>query len=449
MSGRISRWTPPALWLVLMTSCGLPVSSPSGSAPGAADHAAGLEAAADPLDVIERHVAAAIARAKESVVALEYTAADAPRGARRVASGVVIGDDGDVLSVRIDPPPADSAPIMARDASGHTHHASWVAADPETGLTLLKIPPNLARPAVPAQRTPTPGLPVLVIGNPFGLGHSVSRGAIAGLNRQLEIGPYRLGGLIQVDTSLHPGDSGALLIDLRGGWLGVIRSGLAPPAGTEGDDRDRELDRHLPRDRDRDRDRDHDLGFAIPAGDALWVAGQLRAHHRVERAYLGVIPYAASAPLPAGAEPQGVALVQVLPDTPADHAGLRPGDRVVALDGRPIHSPFDLDDRLARTAAGSEVAVAYLRGDDPAHERRTLTVRTASRPPTDAPKPGPKPKPVPPGLMTDKDKDKFRVPRAPLPPDVAERIERLERRISELETEKTRRDRDKGVARRP
>jgi len=106
-----------------------------------------------------------------------------------------------------------------------------------------------------------------------------------------------------------------------------------------------------------------------------------------------------------------VALVQVLPDTPADHAGLRPGDRVVALDGRPIHSPFDLDDRLARTAAGSEVAVAYLRGDDPAHERRTLTVRTASRPPTDAPKPGPKPKPVPPGLMTDKDKDKFRVPR--------------------------------------
>ena len=147
-----------------------------------------------------------------------------------------------------------------------------MAADPETGLTLLKIPPNTARPAVPAQRTPTPGLPVLVIGNPFGLGHSVSRGAIAGLNRQLEIGPYRLGGLIQVDASLHPGDSGALLIDLRGGWLGVIRSGLAPPAGTEGDDR--EPGRRLPR--DHDRDRDHDLGFAIPAGDALWVADQLR-----------------------------------------------------------------------------------------------------------------------------------------------------------------------------
>ena len=66
---------------------------------------------------------------------------------------------------------------------------------------------------------------MLLIGNPFGLGHSVSRGSISGLNRRVELGSRQLGGLIQVDAALHPGDSGALVADLHGGWLGVIRSG--------------------------------------------------------------------------------------------------------------------------------------------------------------------------------------------------------------------------------
>ena len=85
----------------------------------------------------------------------------------------------------------------------------WVAADPETGLTLLKIAPEAARPAGPSTRGARLGIPVLVIGNPFGLAHSVSRGFVAGLHRRLELGPRQLGGLIQVDASLHPGDSGA------------------------------------------------------------------------------------------------------------------------------------------------------------------------------------------------------------------------------------------------
>jgi serine protease Do len=466
MPGRIPRLTPPALWLALMmsaplvaTSCGPPASVPVPvPSPVTVSPSAGSDASSDPLDVIERHVAGAIARARESVLALEYTAADAPRGPRRMASGVVIGD-GDVISVHIDPPPADSAPIVARDASGREVQAEWVAADPETGLTLLKILPGVARPVVPAQRTPTPGLPVLVIGNPFGLGHSVSRGAVAGLNRRLELGAHRLGGLIQVDTSLHPGDSGALLIDLRGGWLGVIRSGLALPDLTAADDRDR--DRTPDRRPDRDPARDHDLGFAIPAADALWVAGQLRVHHRVDRAYLGIIPgapatAASAGPVPPAApvdpEPQGVALDQVLPDTPADHAGLKPGDRVVALDGQLILSAMDLDDRLARTAAGAEVAIVYLRGDGPARVRQTLAVHTAHRPPTDAPQPRPRPAPPDVAAVGKKEKDgKPRAARAPLPPDVAERIDRLERRIDELEAAKSPRDRNRGagVARRP
>ncbi len=105
----------------------------------------------DPIDASERIVTDAIAQVRESAVALEYTAADAPTGTRRAASGVVVGYDGELLSVRIDPPSA-AAPIVAKVASGRRLPAQWVASDPETGLTLLKIEPGTARPAAPSSK---------------------------------------------------------------------------------------------------------------------------------------------------------------------------------------------------------------------------------------------------------------------------------------------------------
>ena len=125
-----------------------------------------------------------------------------------MATGVVINDRGDVLSVRIDPPPVRCAGGGARRL-GPSPPGRWVAADAETGLTLLRIEPKVAEPVRPASRSPRLGSQVLVIGNPFGLGHSVSRGQVAGLDRRLELGPRPLGGLIQIDAALHPGDSGA------------------------------------------------------------------------------------------------------------------------------------------------------------------------------------------------------------------------------------------------
>jgi S1-C subfamily serine protease len=303
------------------------------------------------LDALERRLSEASGRARESTLVLEYAAADAPTGARRVATGVVIDDEGNVVSIRIDPPPAD-APVLARDTSGRRFPAKWIAADPETGLTVLRVEAPGLRPIRPADAEARLGGPVLVIGNPFGLGHSVRRGQIAGLDRRLEIGTQQLGGLIQVDVALHPGDSGALVANLKGEWLGLIRSGLTTP--------------------DARKVRDHDLGFAIPARDALWVADQLRAHQRVDRAFLGVQLDPAVTDGPPGAVLGGV-----LADTPAARAGLQAGDRVVALDGHPIQSPLNLTDRLDRTLAHTEVTIESLRG---AH-RDHVVVRTASRPP--------------------------------------------------------------------
>jgi serine protease Do len=343
-----------------------------------------------------------------------------------MASGVVISEDGDVLSVRIDPP-ASSSPVLARDASGHRLPAQWVAADPQTGLTLLKIAPKTTRPAIPSPKGPRLGGLVLLIGNPFGLAHSVSRGSISGLNRRVELGSRQLGGLIQVDAALHPGDSGALVADLHGGWLGVIRSGLAAPA-----DKDKEKDKEK-----RAREHDHDLGFAIPAADALWVAGQLRAHKRVDRAYLGVTMHdrVALAPAPDGrdAEPDGVILDSVLDDTPAGRSGLKSGDRLIALNDHPVRTSTDLTDRLDWTSADADVTLDFYRGAGPSRERRRLTLRTTTRPPLE-------PEPVKAPIASSpppKAKSEETRPPLPLPRDVADKIERLERRIDELEKRET------------
>ncbi len=343
------------------------------------------------LEQLERQMSAGMIRARDSVVALEYTALEGPPGSRRLATGVVINSRGDVLSVRIDPPSAatSSAPgpistgsgatghttIVAHDASGRRHLAYWVAADPETGLTLLQIAPRAVRPIQIAAEEPTLGSQVFVIGNPFGLGHSVSRGHIAGLDRALKVGSRQLGGLIQVQAPLYPGDSGAAVANLRGQLLGLIRSGLAIPATA------------------KDRaERDNDFGFALAVRDVLWVADQLRARGHVDRAYLGVRlePVAAATLHPhpeAGSRPspdvdatlEGALLLEVMAGTPAALAGLQAGDAIVAVDGQPVRSPHDLTDRLDRLPAQAMIHLDIVRARGPQRQHMTLALRTSSR----------------------------------------------------------------------
>ena len=188
------------------------------------------------------------------------------------------------------------------DFSGIRHAVQWVAADPETGLTLLRLPPRAVRPMRQAADGPNLGSDIFIVGNPFGMGHSISRGHLAGLDRELELGNRQLGGLIQIEAPLYPGDSGAVLVNSRGDWLGLIRSGLAVPSS-----RTTELtstsSSPVPVSGSPDRlsssvglldaeigrtEKDNDFGFAIPAADALWVADQLRTHGSVDRAFLGV-----------------------------------------------------------------------------------------------------------------------------------------------------------------
>ena len=407
-----------------------------GSILGTQDRSADIDAALfAALERLEHQVASALRRARESVVSLEYTAADAPPGTRRVATGVVINNRGEILSVRIDPPLTGQSSgtgqnpvsIVARDFAGHCYIAHWVAADPETGLTLLRLSSRAVRPIRMAAGGPNLGSQVFVVGNPFGMGHSVSRGHVAGLDRALELGTRQLGGLIQIQASLYPGDSGAAVVDLRGECLGLIRSGLAIPSSGSGSELNPRV--ALPGSPSSARltpsmakgetpmvrpERDTDFGFAVPAPDVVWVASQLRTRGRVDRAYLGVRLEAVAAAdsmvlsgpesVPGAVEPRsdatpslatsialepngtaasaqaGAVLREVLAGTPAAEAGLQPGDGIVALDGQPIRSALDLTDRLDRIPARTTVLLGVARGRGPRRRRISLSLRTASRP---------------------------------------------------------------------
>jgi len=383
-----------------LSSCSPPLPAAPQGHPNAAE-ADALTAASeiDPrsaaiVEAIDRRINESIALLRDSAVALEYAGAESPNGTRRVATGVVVSHRGDVLSIRIDPP-KQSSPILARDASGGRHPVHWVATDVETGLTLLRIDPSIAKPVRPCVRQPKQGNQVLILGNPFGLRHSVIRGQISGLDRRVDVGLRPLGGLIQIDASLHPGDSGALVADLRGEWIGLIRSGLAT---LEADGEVRTFD--------------HNLGFAIPAVDALWIAEQLGQRKRVDRAYLGV-----RLNLDPVDHPTGAILDGVVSDSPADQAGLQAGDRVVAFDDYAIHSASDLTDRLDRTLANSDATLVVVRGS----RSDRYKVHTSKRPPL---------VPTPPRTTSSKRPDDEPTSTR----DLEKRLETLEKQLKAFET---------------
>ncbi|WP_337176619.1 trypsin-like peptidase domain-containing protein [Paludisphaera sp.] len=377
-------------------------AEPERPAAGRANEGGDDESLLAVLERLERRTAAAAGRARESVVTLEYTEAGAPDDERSAAVGVVVdGRRGDVLAVRIDRP--RSAPIVARDAFGRRLLARWVAADPETGLTLLEIPAGVLRPIEPAVEGPALGSRVFVVGNPFGLGHSITRGEISGLDRSLKIQDRQINGLIQVRSPISPGDTGAVVVNSRGEWLGLVRG----------------VDAHAV-----DRPGGHDLGFAIPADDATWIGEQLRERGRVDRAYLGVrlAPDAGDPTAPEGAPLRGV-----LPDSPADRAGLQSGERVVSFDGRPIRSSSDLTQRLDLTPAGKFVRLEVVRdGPGPQAPQRSVWIRAGRRPepPALAGK-----KSTPPATPVVTPTSAVAPPR----PSAAERLEQLERRLERLE----------------
>jgi serine protease DegQ len=196
---------------------------------------------------------------------------------------------------------------------------------------------------------------VLAIGNPFGLGQTVTQGIVSGLGRnQLRLQGTVFQDFIQTDAAINEGNSGGALVDADGRLIGINTFVLGRmTAGAEG------------------------IGFAIPTATAKAVFDQIVDHGLVVRGWLGA-DYGDAPVLPGGLpgdSPRGVAVTQVYAGGPADTAGLLPGDVLLQFDGRDIADQSELRDREAALTPGRKVQVAGLRAGVPFTAELVLTQR--------------------------------------------------------------------------
>ncbi len=261
------------------------------------------------------------------------------RSGRGGGSGVVITPDGYVVTNAHVVGDARIVELAQRD--GVVMSADVIGADPGTDLAVVRARASgLQAAELGDSDALRVGQLVIAIGNPLGLQSTVTHGVVSALGRSLRAQDGRLiENVIQTDAPLNPGNSGGPLVDVRGDVVG-INTAIIPMA--------------------------QGICFAIPSATARHVAATLMREGRVRRAYLGV----SGAPTPIGrrlaselglAVPQGVRVLEIVRDSPADRAGIRQGDILVSLDGEALRSLSELQRLLDTTRIGREVEVRIVR----------------------------------------------------------------------------------------
>jgi len=272
-----------------------------------------------------------------------------------LGSGVLVSPEGYILTNHHVISDADTIDVALSD--GRKVKAQVIGSDPETDIAVLKIEPK---------QLPTPitlgkveslhvGDVVLAIGNPFGVGQTVTSGIVSALGRD-HVGINTFENFIQTDAAINPGNSGGALIDTRGNLIGINTAIYSNNGGSMG------------------------IGFAIPINLAKQVMESILANGSVTRGWIGVEPQNLSKELSESLglpnNTSGVLLSGVLEGGPAARGGAKPGDVLIAVNGKPITDVRSLLNQIAQISPGNDAKLTILRKG----KEMELTAQTGKRP---------------------------------------------------------------------
>lgn len=275
-----------------------------------------------------------------------------PQRQMSAGSGVIVdAEEGYILTNNHVIENAEDIRVTLRD--NRSLEAELIGRDPATDIAVLRIDADDLK-DVPLGNSEDllVGDFVVAIGNPFGLGQTVTSGIVSALGRS-GINPEGYEDFIQTDASINPGNSGGALITLDGKLVGINTAIIAPNGGGN-----------------------VGIGFAVPVNMALGIMDQLIEFGEVQRGRLGVTIQDLTPDLAEALaidELTGAIVISVEPDTPADQAGLTAGDVIVAVDDETVEGSSDLRQKIGLRRPGDEVEIVYLRDGD----RKTTQVSLA------------------------------------------------------------------------
>ena len=266
-----------------------------------------------------------------------------------LGTGFIISASGEIVTNNHVVDGADTVTVKLAD--GTSLKAEVVGADPATDLAVIRVKADHDLPALQWGDSDQlkVGQDVVAIGNPFGLGNTVTAGIVSALGRDIQSGPFD--DYIQTDAAINQGNSGGPLFNADGQVVGINTAIVSPTGGSVG------------------------IGFAVPSDMAQKVVADLAADGKVERGWLGVQIQPVTDDIAAAVgidAAKGALIADVSDGTPAAKAGFRRGDIVTAVNGTAVDDPSDLTRLIATAKPGEQVSVALLRAGKPAELEVTL-----------------------------------------------------------------------------
>jgi serine protease Do len=274
-----------------------------------------------------------------------------PRMVTGLGSGFFISSDGYAVTNNHVVEHAKSVEVTTND--GKTYTAKVVGTDRKTDLALIKVDGSGFPVVGFATKTPRVGDWVVAVGNPYGLGGTVTAGIVSARGRDIGAGPYD--DFLQIDAPINKGNSGGPAFDVDGNVIGVNTAIFSPSGGSVG------------------------IGFVIPADTVKTVVAQLKDNGHVTRGFIGVEIQKITPEIAESLglkSTEGALVAQPRPNSPAAKAGIEAGDVLTAVNDRPVKDAHELARAIAAMAPGTSLKLTLLRN----HEQKSLTVTLGELP---------------------------------------------------------------------